>query len=459
MPVEQTRAMAPVADWLDALSSVIRPTRHHGSRTEAAQLPSDGAGWSGQLAQWCDELGLGYPACMAAPPAQARRHACRALTGMPRQATRVAPAAAAGHHGERAGQRWEDNPTTWTCRALARHLRRHALRRPEHWVRRFMAWPDPLGIAEHLRGHRSALLAFGAMLWAREVETLLGKRQRPSTQQARDVSGVHAVGRISGPDKGVHADALAPGARTWLEYHAAGATLAALWQRAMRRASDCARSGIANWSDAPRDDWAAMSWSARVRLGHLHFVSLCIDSPVDWAPARRSKHQRRQEQQDRLVRRHAAAAAACVGPCLTWSDRDGWSVAGSAPPTEGTARRHRLLGILGDRAAFWIFRSGAHFVARSCDVRLQVLGETPAQAIEMLRSAVRQYRRIEDPCSSSATVKPAAPLVTLHRLELDAHREFRAQIAQARHELGFWRCQGLLEGAVDRWLGGRGQHP
>jgi hypothetical protein len=36
---------------------------------------------------------------------------------------------------------------------------------------------------------------------------------------------------------------------------------------------------------------------------------------------------------------------------------------------------------------------------------------------------------------------------------------FKRCPAQARHQLGFWRCQGTLDGAVDRLLGGLGQRP
>jgi len=268
-------------------------------------------------------------------------------------------------------------------------------------TRLFNASADPLHLAHLLRTDRSALPALAEMLWTLRMEPQAHARRWPYRNPWR--SGADPFhGRLAPASMVPSRDAL-PGApcpltaaaRHWIEYHAAGHVMVALWREALTRASCIASAGHADWNLAADDSSSRCDWSAQVQQdGSLRFRGLSADTvglserPFPDKSARRSAwHQAQQDRWQHLL-------AICSGPCLSWTLCDGWYVTAAARPAAQAWRRHRLLGVTGARLQFWIFHDGARFTARLCSVRLQAFGATPGNAIEALRQCSVAYIRV-----------------------------------------------------------------
>lgn len=156
-----TRSLDPVAAWLDAMSSLIRPARLEEALCQPAP---DSVAW---LAAAADTLGLPYPACFRT---MRPIHVAAVWYGTPFPVV-------SSHHPQpqQAVARndgptsyWPTTPATTVYRALARHVRRHLAPGSTRWVAGFIDACDPLMIAEQVGGSRRARQAFVDLLWGRD---------------------------------------------------------------------------------------------------------------------------------------------------------------------------------------------------------------------------------------------------------------------------------------------------
>jgi hypothetical protein len=455
MDPQDTQALLPIVAWLAGLSTVSRPVpKHAGSRQahEDKFLPS--------LTAWCNALGIAYPACLRmqneaasfshsetplsrgtiSHALQKRLHAVeRRSTTKPRRFTL-----------------WRDDEATTVYRAMARHLRRHVTRGAERFAVGFMLRANPLEMARTMQTSRQAMVAFADLIFHRCMERYALQRRWPyrnpqgdwwqleDSFDARDIESGHE-----------QTQGLTPANKAWLARQAAGARVVFAWRRAQATASAAVRTGIADWrcanlgyfreqgsllDDAPFWSWYLapppfqVSWATAVVEERLRFVSSPAESRIDWTLPQQGKATRVQAQLQADQARWTQVDAACKGPCLTWTVRDGWQVLESARPGRGAAKRHRLLGDAPAGSRFWLFGADGSFVARSCEYSVQALGPSPREAISNLRTAMRQYHRHYG--SGRPVGQPLEVCGTPCRMEFQ--RELDTRVRRALYTLGFW---------------------
>ncbi len=440
--------MREVAAWLERLTAVGIP-----------QL-QDEARWLRDLPGWCAALGLGYPACFVEPtePVELRTFsvslgAAPARRVMPRRKpqARAEPAASRPKRPLKTPEwpYWHENPATHAYKAMLRHLRRHVARRAEPYAIDFLSNPDPIRIARLMRSSRTAMVAFAEMLWSGWMEEEVMRRRWPYRPIEHGGGGFYTE-RISPPsiayDVNLGVDRFAPEMRAWVEYQACGALMVARWREAQKLALASVQSGVADWREPKCGE--ARSWATVHAAGELRFVAIEQPTGLDWSLQLPDKARRREAWLKGAASRLREVEAECVGPCLSWSERDGWAVTDSLAPTTASAVRHRLLGIEGGRPKLWLFVSGGLFVARACGLKLQVAAETPKDAIEGLRKAVRQHRRTYPP----EPVKRSQPLACPRPVRDHALHDYERQMGSAMRDYGFWRGASLFHSAAKHFL-------
>lgn len=443
-------AFDPVVCWLQQWTEVValRPA------ARARQFEDERA-WLGAIVQWCKALGLEYPALFL-QPSQESRHTLVVHRSGRTLASAADPTAARPAPGT--------SPTALVYRAMSRHLRRHVLRRLGVWSAAFEHSADPLHIAELLARQRPALLAFAALLWAREVEC--GTQER---RWQRDSACRHARRELPEPlmpeapllrhdtQSAELLQRLDARSRHWLEYHAAGAVMAALWRHALSRATMAARAGLASWEANTCSISQLCSCMATIEAdGGLRLACMSATEPGLCVQLKADKPQRRHAATECDARRRTALLDTCQGPCLTWSAREGWHVQASRHPGDGPCKRHRLLGIVQARPRFWLFTSRGEFVARHCTVAMQALGSTVREAIGALRAGVRHHACLWGAAAHGP--RRSAPSVVPHRLRLHAYEEHRRRMRFYRDELGFWRASQAVVEAARQYLEEAARH-
>jgi len=455
MDPQLTHAFEPVVQWLERVAQVIRPK----VKPIGWQQSWDKA-WTTLLPQWCEALGLGYPRLFIRLPEVHRlvvkvfesgRFLDRDGGARPSELLRrrrTGPER--GGAGAAVKGYWSAGPSTWVYRSMARYLRRHVVRESDRWVAQFQASGDPLHVAQLLRSGRHALTSYADMLWSHRIEPGIEARRWPYRKvSARPLQPVavakllhQGIGLDAGPGR-EPARPLSAACGTWMKYQIAAAVLLALWHDAMARAVVGASTGLANWEE--HDDVADLcGWVAlRQPQAGLRFLTLSIERRWLQALPRTDKAQRqsraRLAHQQRQTRHWQTLQEACRGSCLSWTPPDGWSLAEScAPGSPADWRLHRLLGIPGVRPRFWLFTSGALFVARLCSRRLQATGRTPKQAIEALRQCARQYVQLYGTQQLGDGRKPVPPLAPLKTVDQRAQLVYQMHVANLRFHLGFW---------------------
>jgi len=392
MPASSTQVLAPVIDWLEQLSRLIKSAswREHARH---GGIPA----WDSLLFECGESLGLAYPECFA-KPVQATRRTHTVDASAPILGTHKSAAVPAMEMPVRSSY-WVDCPATWTYRAMSRHLQRHVVRRRAGREARLLdTWEDPQYLAQLLRKDCSMLPALAEMLWTLRMEPEVQARRWPYRNPWR--SGADPFhGQLAPASMAPSRDALsgAPFPLTatawhWIEYHAAAHVMVALWRDALAQASGLATTGHADWNLAADNGPSRCDWSVRVQQdGSLLFLGLSAGKVGLSERQFSDKTTRRDAWLEARNGRWQHLLAVCTGPCLSWTPQDGWSVRSAAQPLGGTWRRLRLLGVTGARPRFWLFQDEDRFTARLCGLRLQAFGASAGGAIEALRQCLTAY--------------------------------------------------------------------
>ncbi|USS44328.1 hypothetical protein [Burkholderia glumae] len=430
---EMTHAFDPVAAWLEALSTLIRP-----GRLDDALLrrDPDSVRW---LVTTARTLGVTYPPCLR-PVAPSAPVVLVQFGTRPGSVSNPAPPRP---EDERSSY-WRASPTTTVYRAFARHVRRHLAPGGNRWVARFIDSGDPLLVGEQVRACDRARRAFADMVWAHTIEVEVERRRWPDRPPpygevacftAHVAAGSHVLG----------GQGLTAPARAWLEGHGARVNLATIWQAAEARATAAACSGIAAWDTITEDTTGYQRvWLARLRPDGLHFAAPATTHRTPMPGS--DKAARRIQYAVRRQARLEAMWTACRGACLSWSEDAGWYVIDAIAPADDDVRRRRLLGLKEGRPWCWLYRAGdGRFVARWDQARLQVLDGTPAAAIASLRRYARDYRRV---CQVDLPVSRPIPLIEPEQMDPRLTADYRYFVALIRCRKGFWRDAGVLADAA-----------
>lgn len=392
LPVGATQAWAPVQKWLRDIEHVLQAD-------QGRSVPWMEAMHIALVPKWCQELDISYPACFEREEAEvgsAQWTIYKASSGwLDVRASPPPPRRFEEIHGRKYFR--TDSPEMSVYRAMAKHLRRHGGRRSDYWMNALRYPLDPVGFANKIQSREGARAAFSEMLWARCLEPRVYLRRWPcrpvetwdpvDLRGADDDSPFRNISPWWGSKK-----PFGYALNTWVSYH--GMSLAALtmWAIALQRTREAADTGWADWSNDGPYLHGKIFWFARVRNGRAQFVGYVRD--VDLQPFRsqvRSKSERIAEAAMQAPKRLAEVLAACRGPCLTWSERDGWHVVNDATPETSDIRLLRLRRA-GRPEKLWLFEWSGHFVARLISVPLQAVAASPRAAIAGLRIAAKQYR-------------------------------------------------------------------
>ncbi|MCB1997948.1 MAG: hypothetical protein KDG57_19115 [Rhodoferax sp.] len=460
---EETAPMSMVATWLERLAGVIRPSPgDHKAQRAHDRILLDSVGG------WCAELNLGNPGSAIAPDLKPLRASISVTrlssiecedTVRPATHSRDRAASTRGKHS----LYWTSDDATTTYRSLARHIRRHVARGAEAHAIDFMLNPDPLQMGARMRARRQAMVAFADLLFTECMETYAGLRRWPYRDPREDATSWARDGLAPLSFEGGHdwPQTLRDARLAWVRRQAAAAAITHAWRRAQMLAVHAAATGFADWSaaterylpagaissahiDRPKPSGTAFwfdapppyqaTWAAVVSGEYLRFVSAPAMPRIDWTLPRSSKAQRQATWSEAERRRASALRGACGGPCLSWSAHAGWAVLPSAFPATALSKRHRLLGVAG-APRFWVFALAGGFAARMCEIRIQAFGATAREAIDALRSAVRQHSRR---CPEVNAVPPL-PSSDPEPLPPEVHAEYELRVSRELHAHGFWR--------------------
>lgn len=420
MSAENTTALQPVVDWLDHITAISRP-----SPTDASREGGD-EHFLRRVADWCELLGISYPACFETPPRSAPAFI---------NVSRTSPAAGAN-------QADADAAAASTRAAFSRHLRRHVAPRARRAGHALMEAAEPLAMAARMRANPAVMVAFAMLVLAGAAEPGAPARRWPHRLTVKQAAWIGRDPRVFQRSSGNAATS-----NPWLAMHAAEVEITQLWQRAQLSAMAAVRSGIADWRNV-NEPLVANCIGQAIPDGQ-RFASMSDLERFDWTCARIDKSQRRKRAIDDRQARHAEAIAACQGPALIWCPRNGWKVEDAAAVAPARVDRLRLLGVVGC-PWIWVFQQAGHFVARGRDFPVLARGDSPKAAIDALRcTAARYFVRFP------VVPKPVQPTPVVPTAEseiLTFHRQAAFSLV-ARH--GFWRPARLLREAADVYLSRR----
>lgn len=286
------------------------------------------------------------------------------------------------------------------------------------------------------------------------------RSSRTSTNDAGLTGGARPVGTVASLSARVVAGCtvvrpdhppLNPVERRWLEYQAAGATMQALWREAGARTVAATRAGIAAWDREQYHGAGLCDWWAVHPEGRLCFLALACDGALGWPAPRPGKAVRCAAHAAQLAARREDLLAICRGPCLTWSEDEGWHVVDAVAPASADVRRGRLLGVTRPRPWFWLYWvQDGRFVVRLEAQVLQIVADTPRAAIAVLRRCVGMYVG-----NAHAGVPPerlAVPENEPRLVETALTRDYLHWIEAVKREKGFWRDARLLTEAARTYV-------
>jgi len=382
IPIGLTHALDGIATWLEDLSTLIRPLEHPNAHYAGVVNPI-----RLDAAQWCDVFGIRYPGHLNRSATQ--RHLLHIVRGGPFKVGVSAPLKSAIRTTHNYWK--EDSPSTWTYRAICRHLRRHFARQNSLLGTHFAVPKDCTFIIAKVAHDPKLAAAFTEARWAMHLERNVRERRWPYRAPWAD-SQHQFIGQLKlfdSPDW----QSLNRPVRIWLEYHWAAYCMLSVWAYYEGRSKQMADSAVAEQStkafSLPDWDWAAKIEADGSVLFACHRQNAAILPTRHHTP----KYERIHARQAMVLQRAGAFEDACKGPCLTWSQHGGWRVSMALSPLFLRYSRNALWGPFKNRPKFWLYPVHGGFAARLENVALQVQEETPGKTISSLRTAYAQYER------------------------------------------------------------------
>ena len=388
---------APVARWVRQVESVRCSASPNGGLPPQVHLAL--------TPRWCRDLGIGYPDCFEAGPAL-----WTDADESGRWSTYQARSGDLGDTGFRTAEGGAPTPPqACVYRAMGRHLRRHGLSNPDRWIAELRDTGDPATFAMTMAARPKARAAFTEMLWSRLLEPQVHQRRWPdrpapydrtlSERTPIDLEPGSEPLRFDGPSVSRRAE-------QWLGYHALALKARLAWDGASRRTQRCIDDRWADWS---RDEEALagrLVWYSRPRGTGLQFVAYLRDIEArSFGSSVLTKKQRQDAfAQARLEQRRRLQALA-GRDCLGWDRQAGWHVCRGARPDDAEVRLVRVLHV-GARTSSWLFRGCGRFVARLAEGVVQVIADSPREALSGLRGAVVQHRRVCEANRGEAAHRP-----------------------------------------------------
>ncbi len=382
--VEQTRTLDNIASWLEELNQLIKPeefTRKSDYSDYVNPVRLDVAGW-------CNALEIDYPDQLikSAP----HGHTFAFEKGGPFLET--TPKTKSDFNERPDKYWWEDSPATWTYRSICRHLRRHVLKEEPRLLRNYSTPHDHTADFKKFIQEPKFAAAYAESEWAKHFDQNARMRRWPYRDPWADpnqkfIGQLEVFGR---PNWSNHPK-ISESIKTWLEYHWAAYCMLCIWTYYQDRTDQVVSSGNP-WRWDKSNNLPSWDWVARVQSDGSVLFS-CLKSRVPILPVRhhKSKSERIYDQKILELQRAKSVVDACKGPCLNWSQRDGWSVTPASAPDTLDYKRLTLRGRFTERPKFWIFPANGRYVARLETVALQAEEQSSREAISSLRTAYKQY--------------------------------------------------------------------
>lgn len=448
LSADLTRAWGPAQKWLKDVEHVLQAQ-------PGRSVPWLEAMHIALVPRWCEDLGISYPVCFEREkdlwPAEveaARWTIYKARSGSLGVGA-PPPPPQLDEIFER-GFFKADSPETSVYRAMAKHLRRHGVRRSDRWMHDLRSSLDVVGFARKMRTHAGARAAFTEMIWARGLEPNVYLHRWPcrrvETFWPRDLRGLDddSPYRVIAPwwaSKKPWGHAVG----TWVRHHGMSLSALSMWAIAQQRTREAVDTGWAAWTSDGPYFLGKVFWFARVRDGGVQFVGYLRD--VELLPFRspmRSKKERITEAALRASERSAEVRQACRGPCLTCSERDGWHVVNDLAPETSDIRLLRLRHV-GRPEKFWLFERSGQFIARLISGPVQAVAASPRAAIDGLRAAVKHYQTRYPDALVKSQERPTPQDTISEEIRQRAIRSLAATLPRTGPR-GFW---DLPSGAME----------
>jgi len=288
-------------------------------------------------------------------------------------------------------------------KSFDRHIRRHFLK-GQYWIDRISMSSDSDVILSFLQRYPDARSAFTYLIWLAAVWGSHDLRQVRTTV-ARN--GYRRGARLPGLPPYNLKIAVGNAARGWLEMHAAGLALSAMWMEAHEQMLGMVAQQSVSWGwdtsvMAGKYRWCATveqdgRWKIGKRARPCTYLPVRHREDSARAPSNRPQAPQAREFLEKLAR---------VG--LIKTRRNEWKSGKLCLPSphSGLALKlHRLFGVK-DRLNYVVFpRYGKLFIARLVERPIEAHGLTSRSAVNSLRAAVIQHQGMY---GSSSPANPGA---------------------------------------------------
>ena len=285
-------------------------------------------------------------------------------------------------------------------KAINRYLRHHSLGTQRPWIARFVRARDIRAVENLLSaGGEPAQRAWTVLIWWQSCVRDLKLGNWFTSRPCRLVGVCDVPAWMDERKRPACALPASVAAREWVVRWVSALGLQAHWQHSLALSGQASSPAIAVIGRGIAEARPMPQWSLGVtREARL---VLCADRAIGpgWqAACRHSRDERRRHHDDVFQSRIARMRALCQQPCLWYHHEtlEWTSGPGPEPVQPGDCKKHRMLPA-SLNLWFVVFRGvmtqspGRAFVGRCLSLPLAATGQTSAQAVANLKTAVRQY--------------------------------------------------------------------
>lgn len=278
------------------------------------------------------------------------------------------------------------SPQVCVYRAMGRHLRRHGLPNPDKWILELVENRNPMTFAMEMEEHRKKRIAFSEMIWTRLLEPHAYIRRWPTRAAPNYFADQHRTPlelffseRLSG-----RGEKASSHVNQWLNYHTMAMRSLLAWGDAVRQTQNSINKSWADWSTNIDSLSSRIAWFSLPKENGCQLVGYLCDINIASLDFPLSK-------QLKLPDRYLAKKYFPSGKCLEWDLLRGWSASRGIQPKSGDGAKLVRLLHAGVKTKCLIYKNKGRFVARLEDGSIQTTGDSPRDALNLLRRAVIQY--------------------------------------------------------------------